>query len=51
MTMQTSIASSVVATVEGCPAWLKGTAQATFAFILVKGVAWLAVAWLAFRGF
>lgn len=51
MELQTSIAASVAATVEVCPAWLKNAAKATSLLLFLKGVVWLAASWLAFRGF
>lgn len=51
MEMQTSIAAAFATTVQECPDWLKTGARATFLLLVVKGVAWLAASWLAFRGF
>jgi hypothetical protein len=49
--MQTLIAASVATKVQGCPAWLKSTARATFVLLVIKGSVALATAWLAMRGF
>lgn len=51
MEMQTSIAASFAATVQVCPPWLKNAATATFLFLFIKGVVWLAAWWLTLRGF
>lgn len=51
MEMQTAIAASVAATAQVCPPWLKNAAKATSLFLFLKGVVWLAAAWLAVRGF
>lgn len=49
--MQTLIAASVATKIHECPTWLKGAARATFVFVIIKGSAMLATAWLAYRGF
>jgi len=48
--MQASI-TSVAATVQRSPAWVKGTARATFLLLVIKGTVWLGASWLALRGF
>lgn len=45
--MQTFIPASVTAG----PAWLKNAARAAFLLLFVKGAAWVAMSWLAYRGF
>lgn len=49
--MQTSFAASVAASVERYPAWVKGTARATFVLLIIKGTVWVGASWLALRGF
>ena len=48
--VQTLIAASCAATVQGCPGWLKSAARVILVLSIVKGAAWLVTSWLAFRG-
>lgn len=48
--MQALVAASFAATVQRCPAWLKDAARVAAVLCIVKGAAWLATFWLAFRG-
>ena len=49
--MHTLIAASFATGFQACPTWVKSAARATFVFLVIKGSAMLAMAWLALRGF
>ncbi|HEY0683250.1 MAG TPA: hypothetical protein VGD45_13035 [Steroidobacter sp.] len=49
--MQAFITATVAATAHGYPAWLKNAARAAFLFLFLTGASWVAMMWLALRGF
>lgn len=51
--MQTLIPAPVAnpAAALGHSAWLKNAARVAFLLLFIKGAAWVAMSWLAFRGF
>ena len=49
--MHTPIVTSVAATFENSPTWVKGAARVTFLALFIKGAVWAGASWLAVRGF
>lgn len=49
--MQAFIAATVAATTHGSPAWLKNAARGAFLLLFLTGATWVAMLWLALRGF
>lgn len=49
--MQAFIAATVAATSHDYPSWVKIAARAAFLLLFLMGSTWLAMSWLALRGF